>query len=105
MSKPSVASFTLFLLGFVGGNLFPTLYAERLSSLSLVLVLELLNFLSSCRREERPRVNLSGDVREERKEAAERSLTGWLGRVGYFLGLLKIGFLFGFFVDAFKVGS
>jgi len=91
----------ILLLGFVFGNLFPTFFGEFLGKiftpLFLLISLESFNYFYYSKK--------SG-------------LTFWIGKENSVIlssrknkrsrsvqNSLKIGFLFGLFVDAFKVGS
>ena len=117
-------SFHLFilLLGFVLGNLFPTFFGDFLGKvgtpLFLFLALDFFNYFyytnpfSKTSREEEP----LKAARESGPEFRFNRRSSWLNVSGnkkrsFTSSLpsqansLKIGFLFGLFVDAFKVGS
>lgn len=87
---PSISSnIFILLLGFVFGNLFPTFFGEFLGKVAtpifIFILLDSFNYFYYSLRSEKG-IN---------KKKSTRSLQN----------SLKIGFLFGLFVDAFKVGS
>ena len=87
---PSISSnIFILLLGFVFGNLFPTFFGEFLGKVAtplfIFVLLDSFNYFYYSRRSEKKRI----------QKKPIRSLQN----------SLKIGFLFGLFVDAFKVGS
>ena len=98
-------SFHLFilLLGFVLGNLFPTFFGGFLGKvgtpLFLFLALDFFNYFYYTNAVSKT-LNLS---RESKRTGANNisSPSSFSSRANS----LKIGFLFGLFVDAFKVGS
>jgi hypothetical protein len=98
-------SFHLFilLLGFVLGNLFPTFFGDFLGKvgtpLFLFLALDFFNYFYYTNAVSKT-LNFS---RESKRTGANNisSPSSFSSRANS----LKIGFLFGLFVDAFKVGS
>ena len=87
---PSISSnIFILLLGFVFGNLFPTFFGEFLGKVAtpifIFILLDSFNYFYYSPRSEKKRI----------QKKSTRSLQN----------SLKIGFLFGLFVDAFKVGS
>ena len=126
-------SLFLFLFGFVSGNLFPTFFSQSFSSFSVLVSFECIDILQILQRKYDLFASLAGfggawpvtfaafvsnlrtkaggiairDYDLKRSEVTVQSptqkstsRTRW-STVRSF----KIGILFGFFVDAFKVGS
>ena len=127
-------SFHLFilLLGFVLGNLFPTFFGDFLGKvgtpLFLFLALDFFNYFyytnafsninrqtdENQRQRSQLNTNLRRGLRSNRLKSNQRG--SWLNEIrrkkeslsssfSSRANSLKIGFLFGLFVDAFKVGS
>ena len=122
MKSKIIFHFFIFLFGFFVGNLFPTFFGHIVGSITsffLLLILEGFNFIGARSsggqasgwqggsRWLRPAVRIAGI----RRAAISPPLPSFSKTAPYPLVLvsifnsLKIGILFGLFVDAFKVGS
>lgn len=106
-------SFHLFilLLGFVLGNLFPTFFGDFLGKvgtpLFLFLALDFFNYFYYTNAFSKT-LNLSRESKRTAANMTSGPTEGPIGSPSSFssrANSLKIGFLFGLFVDAFKVGS
>ena len=99
--------FFIFLFGFFVGNLFPTFFGHVVGSVTsffLLLILEGFNF-----------INIKGEALSSTRMFSIKYINSKLNEGGLPLSFdkvilsvfnsLKIGILFGLFVDAFKVGS
>ena len=107
-------SFHLFILlfGFVIGNLFPTFFGDFLGKvgtpLFLFLALDFFNYFYYS-HQRRFKFRQKVPTNSQRRAGGRLTLKNSLPRAVYSFSAransFKIGFLFGLFVDAFKVGS
>ena len=110
----------LLLLGFLFGNLFPTFFGEFIGKayIFLLILLESFNYFYYVRSFARVRVQeirwftrqspnepRTNRPKEERTLEFQNSVNFEGKTTKHAFNCLKIGFLFGLFVDAFKVGS
>lgn len=114
--------FFLFLFGFVSGNLFPTFFGD-FSSFLLLVLLESFNFLVSTDSVFQPfrllpkysrntlnTATFSASFTDSKlPKLSSENISKFFEKVfmkrNNPFHSIKIGFLFGLFVDAFKVGS
>jgi hypothetical protein len=108
----------ILLLGFLFGNLFPTFFGEFLGKiftpLFLLIALDSFNYFYYSKNIENRKTQLAN---ETLKDFGSKSFSSWIHSnprspqqlfkksSKSLQNSLKIGFLFGLFVDAFKVGS
>ena len=113
----------VLLLGFVFGNLFPTFFGEFLGKVAtpifILIALDSFHFFYYSKKRTSLRLNAKSFDREskfDRRNPMNGLPVSLRKRIGALQGRarlwpnplsnsLKIGFLFGLFVDAFKVGS
>ena len=109
-----VRFFFLFLFGFVLGNLFPSFFSDFLGSWSSLFLICFLEFIHSLVAKPRPFLLSKAASTAKRSKLSTDGFavlglsSGWTASKVSFARLInsvKIGFLFGLFVDAFKVGS
>jgi hypothetical protein len=94
----------ILLLGFVSGNLFPTFCGEFLGKAYILILisLESFNFFYYSHRKG---VSPRSQIQSREKIRAPKAKSPPAKFYELCPNSLKIGFLFGLFVDAFKVGS